>query len=301
MRTRSPAILGWTLLAAGLAHAGDVPPSPVPQRTLTRCLVSLIDDLDVPAERPGVLATVAVREGDNVEKGAPLGLLDDEQARGNHDVARAEAAASQAKASNDLEIEYAVATHRSAEAEYQIAIYANSKSKNSVSAVELERLRLAAEQARIKIGVTQFEKQLRALEAGVHEAQARLTDLDLRRRVIPAPVSGEVVEIFVRGGEWVEQGKPVFRVVRLDRLRIEGFVKFADLEPSDVIGRAVEVVANFPGNRVESFSGKVTFVSPLVQPGGEYRIWAEVDNRRKSSQWLLRPGLDVSMTLLGTP
>jgi multidrug resistance efflux pump len=121
-----------------------------------------------------------------------------------------------------------------------------------------------------------------------------VTDACLR---VDRAADGEVVEVFYRTGEWVEPGKTVFRVVRLDRLRIEGFVPFGDVHPDALVDRPVEVSVRFAGDRRESFSGKIQFVSPLVQPGGEYRIWAEVENRLRGERWLLKPGVEAEMRI----
>lgn len=262
---------------------------------LSHCLVSLIDDVEVPAEKPGVLTLLAVKEGDYLAKDATIALVDDRQAKNQLDSAKADHAAAAAKAESLLETEYAIATHRTADAEYKIALSANAKQPNTVAAVEAERLRLAAEQARIKIGVTEFERSVRGIEAVGFAAKARLVESDLDRHRLEAPVAGEVVEIFYRPGEWVEPGKPVVHLVRLDRLRIEGFVRFDTVAPGDILNRAVRATINVAGGRTESFEGTVTFVSPIVQPGGEYRIWAEVDNRRDGEQWMLRPGLEAEL------
>ena len=43
----------------------------------------------------------------------------------------------------------------------------------------------------------------------------------------------------------------------------------------------------FADEREESFKGRIVFVSPLVEPGGDFRVWAEVENRKKESvEWL---------------
>jgi len=271
--------------------------SALPTVRLSHCLVSLIDDVEVPAENAGVLTELSVKEGDYLEMGAAIGLVDDRIAANQAASARADLAAARARAESLLETEYAVATHRTAEAEYKIALSANAKQPNTVAAVEAERLRLAAEQARIKIGVTEFERAVRAIDADGFAAKSALAEVDLARHRLKAPVAGEVVEVHFRAGEWVEPGKPVVHLVRLDRLRIEGFVRFDDLMPADVLNRSVTATINTPGGRTETFRGRVTFVSPLIQPGGEYRIWAEVENRRVGDQWLLRPGLEAELDL----
>jgi multidrug efflux pump subunit AcrA (membrane-fusion protein) len=293
------AICSWADMVGG----GELklPATAVPKTArlhLSHCLVSLIDDVEVPAEKAGVLRKLAAREGSYLEAGAPLAWIDDVQAKDTLAAARADHDAAQARAHSDLEIEYAVATHRTAEAEYNIAQTANAQTPNTVALVEVEKLRLAAEQARIKIGVSRFEHDVLGIEAGGFAAKVRLAESDLTRHGIVAPLAGEVVETFFREGEWIEPGKPVVRLVRLDRLRVEGFVKFDELAPADVIGRPVRAVIKIAGNRTQTFTGKVTFVNPLVEPGGEYRVWAEVDNRRERGQWQLRPGLEADVAVL---
>ena len=294
-----PAVVVLTTLAsAAELKTSDSSSAPIAGGVrLSHCLVSLIDDIEVPAEKPGVLTSLTASEGDYLEAQAPIAAIDEEQAALQHETAQAEADAARAKADNPLEIEYAVATHRTAEAEYKISLNANLKQPNSVSAVELERLRLAMEQARIKIGVTEFDQGLKRIEARGFDAKSRLTAAEVRQRQILAPLAGEIVEVFFRPGEWVEPGKPVVRLVRLDRLRVEGFIKFADHAPGTIHGRAVQATVATAGGKRETFTGRVTFVSPLVQPGGEYRIWAEVDNRRVGEHWLLRPGLEAELTI----
>lgn len=266
---------------------------------LTDCLVSLIDDVDVPAERAGVLRSLAVKEGDYVAAEAILGQVDEESAKHAHRTAAAEAATAKTKAANELETEYATAEYNTREAEYRISLAANQKQPNSVSVVELEKLRLAAEQARIKIAVSKYERGLRGTEAEAFISKAEQAGVDVARLKIRAPVAGEIVELFYRPGEWVEPGKPVLRLVRLDRLRVEAFVPFAEREPSTLLDSAVTVRVPFAGGKVEELVGKITYVNPLVQPGGEYRIWAEVDNRRIGKQWLLKPGVAAEMRVAG--
>lgn len=298
------AAVGIGLVAGDFAGGEVIVPATIQSPAVVRlshCLVSLIDDVEVPAEKAGVLTSLPVKEGDYLEQGASVATIDDVQARHALDSARADHAAAAARAESELEIEYAVATHRTADAEYKIALSANAKQPNTVAAVEAERLRLAAEQARIKIGVTQFEQQLRGIEAGGFGSKAELAAADLARHVICAPLAGEAVEVYFRTGEWVEAGKPIARLVRLDRLRVEGFVRFDELAPADVLHRPVRATIAVAGGRNETFTGRVTFVSPLIQPGGEYRIWAEVDNRRTGDQWLLRPGLEAELELGAKP
>ena len=48
-------------------------------------------------------------------------------------------------------------------------------------------------------------------------------------------------------------------------------------------------------NRKLEFNGKISFVSNLIQAGGEYQVWADIDNLAIGSQWILRPGTPVEL------
>jgi macrolide-specific efflux system membrane fusion protein len=113
-------------------------------------------------------------------------------------------------------------------------------------------------------------------------------------------LDGVVVDVRRHVGEWVQPGDVVLHVVRLDRLRVEGFVKAADVPASRIRGRNVTVtveVAGQGGKERHEVTGKVVFVSPLLQTGGDYRVWAEVKNQQQDGQWLLQPGQPVSMRI----
>jgi multidrug efflux pump subunit AcrA (membrane-fusion protein) len=117
--------------------------------------------------------------------------------------------------------------------------------------------------------------------------------VNLNRRMIVAPVSGVVVDLYRHVGEWVKPGDPVLRILRIDRLKVEGYLNAAE-HGSEVSGRLVTVTATLPGGRTEQFHGKIVFVSPEVEAvKKDFRVVAEVVNR----DMLLRPGLDATLTI----
>ena len=90
---------------------------------------------------------------------------------------------------------------------------------------------------------------------------------------------GEVAYGIVEGDRLRSiKGEPLLRLVRMDRLRVAGHVNAAHYGPHEVAGRAVSIRARLERGRDERFTGKITFVHP-EQNGGDYLVWAEVDNR----------------------
>jgi macrolide-specific efflux system membrane fusion protein len=113
--------------------------------------------------------------------------------------------------------------------------------------------------------------------------------LELHR--IKSPIAGVVVEVKRRRGEWVEPGTPVARIMLLDRLRVEAFCYFKDLQTVQV-DRPVRLRVVGDGAPAVEYEGRITFVSPEVNPvNGQVRIWAEV----KNADGALRPGMSGSL------
>ena len=275
--------------------AGAAPPPSEAQ--LHHCLVSLIEDVQIPAEVAGVLVKVNAKEGEQFEPGAPLVQINEKEATYQRDVALAEQKSSQEKADNDVNVRYAEAARKVAEAEYILNKKANETHPGTVPVVKMQELWLKVKQAELQIEQAEHERTIAAFETEGYKAKVDLADEQVRMRKITAPIKGEVVEVMFREGEWVEPGNPVLRIVRLDRLRIEGFLNIKDFSPSEVGKRRIHIAVPLARGRIEQFDGVITFVNPLVQAGGEYRVWAEVVNRQENGEWLLRPGLEAEMTI----
>ncbi len=276
----------------------EVSPPPASRIVLRHCLVTPIDDVKVPALRGGRLAAIAKREGTHAAANDLLAQIDDAEARWELQTATAARDAGKLRSESTLREDEAEAVEKVAAAEHEAALRANRIIAGSVSDIDVRRLQLTVRRAAIGREVLLFDRNVERVELGGLEAKVQSAHEDLERRRVRAPFDGEIAEIYGRVGEWAEPGTPLVRVVRLDRLRVEGFVKVVDLLPADIVERAVEVTVELKQAARSSFPGRITFVSPLVQAGGEYRIWAEVENRRDRGHWLLRPGLEAEMSIV---
>ena len=94
-------------------------------------------------------------------------------------------------------------------------------------------------------------------------------------------------------------GDPLVQLVRLDRLRIKGFLNARDYAPGDVIDRPARVRVSLTGGRQEEFTGRVVFVSPKEEADGKFAIWIDVQNRQANGHWVLSAGkrADVELDL----
>ena len=113
-----------------------------------------------------------------------------------------------------------------------------------------------------------------------------------RRRLVAPFDAAVVVELKKHVGEWVQQGEPVMRLVRMDRLRVNGGLDAKDFHPAEIKGRPVQVVVTLPNNREERFSGTIVYVKPMVE-GKMFQVRAEIQNRPLNKGWVVYPGMNA--------
>lgn len=289
----------WLLVASAPPAFGQEPAAARPDPVLERCLVSLVEEAKVPAREAGVLVELAVREGDTIRRGDVIAKIDDDQPQMEKRKAKAEHDQAVAKAESDVDIRFAVASEEVAAAEFKKAVDSHEKVPGSVTEVERNRLMLNEKKSELQIEQATLDRRLTALAAQSKEVEVLAAENAIGRRQIKSPLDGVVVQVFPHQGEWMQPGDPLARVVRADKLRVEGYVDSSRFGPEEVRERPVTVEVTLADNRRESFKGRIVFTSPLVESGGDYRVFAEVENRQASDskQWLLRAGQTARMTI----
>ena len=123
---------------------------------------------------------------------------------------------------------------------------------------------------------------------------------DNQKRVeIVAPFQGVVVKTFHQAGARVKANQPVIRLVRLDRMVIEGDLNLDEQAVAGIRGKKARALCRLGPRDQIAIQGKVTFVSPKADSNGNYRVRVEVPNSRKNGRWLLRPGHIAKLEILG--
>jgi macrolide-specific efflux system membrane fusion protein len=202
-----------------------------------------------------------------------------------------------AKAEDDIEVRYAQASLGVADAELSQSEDINRRSPGTVSVAELRRLKLTRERAALQIDRSQLDVKVANLTAEVEKTAVAAAEDSIERRQIVAPFEGLVLDLLSHEAEWVNAGEPVLRMVRLDRLRVEGFFHMHQYNPEEMVHRPVTVELERARGEIVRLPGKVVFISPVVQAGDTYRVRAEVKNRIQENYWLLGPGMTAAMTI----
>ncbi|MCO6457486.1 MAG: HlyD family efflux transporter periplasmic adaptor subunit [Pirellulaceae bacterium] len=279
------------------APAGQaVPPGGLAR--LSYCVVSPVEEVQLSAQEAGILKAFDVREGAPVDEGMVVARIDDADSLVRKTAADLELMVARTEAENDIDVRAAKAAAKVAAAEVAESEWVNRKSPGSIPETQVRRQRFTQERSELQIGVAEMEFKVAGMTADLKQAQVDIADLQLERRTIKSPLAGRVEQRFRQVGEWVNPGDPILRIVRMDRLRVEGFLKASEFAPDEVNGQPVEVEVTLERGRTERFRGKIEFVSLQVEASGEFRVWAEVENRRtEGGLWLLRPGLPAQMDI----
>ncbi len=279
----------WLLLLAMLT----VPPAAgADEIKIAGALVKLLDQHDAPARETGSIVQLAVQEGSRVKAGDLLARIDDTEARYAEDRARVELAIADQQATSDVAVRLAERTLLTAEGDLRRAGEARQKLRNIVTDAEYEKLRLAVDQARLAVEKAQQDRAVAQLQRDLKKVEADFAAQQVARHQATAPFAGVVVQVNKRAGDWVESGDKILRVVRLDRLRVEGMLDAAIAKPG-LEGRPVTLTLDgMSGN--DTFAGKLIFVSPEIDPiNRSVRILAEIENPNSA----LQPGSRGTLTI----
>jgi len=295
MQSATLLLLASAAIGGPVNHTGSAPTNR--QAVIDLCIVSPLYDIDVSANVAGPLVSVAVKEGMTVASGTQLAQIDDRQTQLDKLQAEIRRDAALKRATDDASVKIAEAAYGVAEVELAQREKIKKRSHNAISDSEIRQLELARDRTRFEIERAKLNLQVEKLKSDQEEAAVKAAEHEIALRRLNSPVEGEVVTVIRQAGEWVAAGDPVFRVVRMDRLRVEGIVSSRDFNPGELMNRAVTVELELARGRKVRLGGQVVHISPLVKAGTKYRVRAEVTNQREQGQWLLRPGSTVAMAI----
>lgn len=97
-------------------------------------------------------------------------------------------------------------------------------------------------------------------ELKVLEAQKQISEDQLLRSKITAPITGIVLDKYIEPGELAAQGKTLFKIANLDQLILKVYVSATQL-PNIRIGQEVEVLTDKSETENNSMSGFITWIS----------------------------------------
>lgn len=275
------------LLSAGIVFA---------QQTefveVQNALLKAIEATKIAAEVAGRVSNLEVSEGAQIEKGQELARISDAAVRLQRNRARIAIAIAKLRQKSNVNFQLAEKRAEVAKNELDRAKLANLRVTDAYPIKEVERLQLVYESAVLEIDRAREETQLQSLEVEAAENDQNVAEELIARHRIVAPVSGTVVSVSKRQGEWVEPGAEMLQVVSLERLRIEGFIN-AEAISRHLVNQQAELTLVGVEESVP-MQCEVVFVNPDVNPvNNQARIYLEIAN----TQGKLLPGMRVHVKI----
>lgn len=217
----------------------------------------------VSAEQTGTLLTFDIEEGNEVEAGTQVGLIDTTQLW--------------------LKLQQLDATKRvyeSQKPDTQKQIAATRQQLQKARQEQQRYRELVADGAapskmlddatnQVKVLERQLEAQLSTFNAQLStlNSQQAATDVQanqlrdqLQKCHILVPISGSVLEKYAERGEFVATGKPLFKIADTRQMFLRAYVTSAQLQDIKV-GQPVTVFADYGDSQRRSYEGKISWIS----------------------------------------
>lgn len=216
--------------------------------------------VDISSKIPGRVSAVNVREGDLVDAGQVVALIDDRSLKAQ--LARALAEKSSAESqivANSANVKGAEARQLLADRELARTQQLVERGVTSEEALEVrssEQAMAAANLALAKANLTASQRVVDAAEAAVDEVKAALEDATLS-----APTYGRVLYRLAEPGEIVGAGGRILSMVDLSEVYLEFFIP-AHQAHRIAIGSEARIKLDITEFALPA---KVTFVSPVSQ------------------------------------
>ena len=258
-----------------------------------RCRVQLIKDVEVPALEAGQIKKIFVKENDVVQVDQDLGTLRDEAARLQKEVAVSNVAIAKVDAENENRIKFAYESKVTADQLFQAS--KELQKRGSIGLREFKDDELKAKQSALQLDEAQFQKKQALEKLKLEQVNMKAADDLIDRHLIKAGCDGQVAEIFVEEGEWVNRGDKVMRIIQMDRLRIDGRANSNDFFHSDLDGKSVTVTQTLPDKSIATFTGIVRLVKLENSVSNKLFFEVEIQNKRRGNYWLLRPNSEVDI------
>jgi membrane fusion protein, multidrug efflux system len=234
------------------AHAVPTPAAPPENEVVASGPIIVEDQVDVAAQRDGVISEIFAEPGTLVKKGQLLARLDDRQIAADLEAARAKTRSTE----DDLR-------NWEAEAKVLDADYARAEKLWEASIIPKEQL----DHAKYKAESDQWDvKRVSEMLTNARQVEQSLR-LELEKTRIAAPFDGVVARRYVRAGQSITRSDRLFWVTAVAPLRIRVTL------PEKFLGRiksgAMLAITPAEADSPRRYRARVIQVSPVVDPSSD--------------------------------
>lgn len=234
-------------------------------------------EITVSSQVPGRLLSLQIEEGDYIEAGHVVGLVDTTQLRISRRTMQAQQRSliAQRRATlaqlPEVEAQIAAIQSRLNTAENELARTQRLFDMEAATARELEQRRTDAETLRHQVEQARARQaavrvQAESMQAQVEQAASGIEEIDQRLLYaqVTNPRSGRVLTIVTEPGESVGTGSPLYVIASLDTLTLRAYITGAQL-PELRLGMSVDVLVDSADGGLRTRPGTVTRIADQAQ------------------------------------
>lgn len=215
------------------------------------------------AEQNGSLTTFDVEEGDRLEQGREVALIDTvqlwlkmQQAEATKKVYRSQ--------KPDMEKQLAAIREQLEKARQEQQRYRELVADGAAprkmlddadSQVEVLQRQMEALRSSLSVSTDALDRQMEAADVQREQILDQLEKCHVR-----TPASGTVIEKYVERGEFVATGKPLFKMADTAHMYLRAYVTSAQLQHIR-IGQKAKVFADYGEGQKREYAGTVTWIS----------------------------------------
>ena len=220
-------------------------------------------EVTVSAEQTGKLMMFDITEGDKIEAGRQVGLIDTVQL---YLKARQMGATKLVYSAQKPETQKQIAATRQqiAKARQEVNRYTQLVKEDAAN-----RKLLDDAKSQLQVLERQLEAQTSSLNTSTKSLNAQMGTVDveklqvadqLQKCHILSPISGTVLDKYAEPGEFATIGKPLFKIADTDNMYLRAYITSDQLR-SVKIGQQVKVFSDYGGGNRKEYRGTVTWIS----------------------------------------
>ncbi|MFK8110789.1 MAG: efflux RND transporter periplasmic adaptor subunit [Rubripirellula sp.] len=277
------------------------PPSAGAEIRAGNCMVQYINKVNVPAKAEGTLMELKFEEGDTVNAGDLLAVIDDTAPKLAIELKKAEEKEAIMNASNEVNLQDAINSEELARTE--VEAFLDLRREGAIPMLEVKKKQLEAKRMKLRISLAEMQMKIDQIKMIAKGSELKIAEFELTRRQITSPATGFIETRIAQLGEWVQPGTPLATLIQMDRLRIEGDLDGLRNKSQIVKGAPVDITIydgpeNVNGIRMQ---GKLGYVAMEIDINGKHRVWVEVENQRTpTGDWLIKPGMRADIVIRNT-
>lgn len=220
-------------------------------------------EVTVSAETGGRIISFEAKEGDKLEKGDEVAIIDTAQLylKKLQLMANAKSVVSQRP---DINKQIAVTREQIAKAEKERDRVAKLVEANAAGTKQLDdwnsQLNILNRQLEAQLSsLSNTESSLNEQSSSLDIQRAQIEDL-LDKSYVKSPISGLVLSKYAEEGEYAVQGKPLFKIADMDDVFIRAYITSEQLAKVN-IGTKAKVYASYGNETRKEFDGEVIWIS----------------------------------------